>query len=761
MSKPRGKSKLPAASAAADDRPPIDLPPSESAAHSAPSAWWLAAGAGLATAVYLLVFFWQDLLPQADRSYQRFLIFAHLLTPDDLALGWVEGNWRNFAILDRWPVALCALGVLVYLALPLGWVIVHWRVDWTRVERIVFALGIGLHLLSLIVAGFGMVGGFRGSFILLLLFPPIIIFPTLWFFSRKVKHERDRVVLGEEEQFTPGPFVTALQWLLRVVIGLSLVAILLGGMLPPWDFDVREYHLQAPKEWMMQGRITFLPHNIYGNMPLGAEMHSVLPMRIFASERHPGWWPLWWGSLTGKLVMACYGPLTALTLYAAGRRFFSKLAGLSAAAVYLSSPWVLHVCVNGLNESALGFYLITAIYAALPFRDGRRAAGLSGFLAGAAASCKYPALLFVVFPLAIYLLIADVNWKGGTRRIIEQLAGGRMAVFLACMLLSCGLWYAKNWALTGNPVYPLLSGALDGKTRTPEKTAQWNRAHRIPPYTPTELAKSVARVGWKDELQSPLLIPLSLLGIAALVSAARKKNLPASSTLHPALCTPHSFHVLAVTSALLLFFLAAWWLFTHRIDRFLVPAIPLAALLAGAGVEFARTRPLKYVVAGLLVIGVTYNLLMAASPFVGDNRWFVSLERLRTDDPRQQGQISRVKAAHRWLNENIKPGETVLCVADAAVFDLEMPVFYNTCFDDCLLVSWMEGKSPEERRAEFRSRNVSFVYFDQLEFQRYTSPSNYGYDPRFSPQLLSELVSQGVLKRPLTDAPPYIYPVTP
>ena len=42
-------------------------------------------------------------------------------------------------------------------------------------------------------------------------------------------------------------------------------------MLPPVDFDVREYHLQAPKEFFQPGRISFLPHNVYANMPLGAE----------------------------------------------------------------------------------------------------------------------------------------------------------------------------------------------------------------------------------------------------------------------------------------------------------------------------------------------------------------------------------------------------------------------------------------------------------------------------------------------------------
>ena len=78
--------------------------------------------------------------------------------------------------------------------------------------------------------------------------------------------------------------------------------ILLGGMLPPIDFDVREYHLQAPKEFYQQGRIGFLPHNVYANMPLGTEMLSLLGMVV------SGDW--WLGALAGKTLIASYAILT-------------------------------------------------------------------------------------------------------------------------------------------------------------------------------------------------------------------------------------------------------------------------------------------------------------------------------------------------------------------------------------------------------------------------------------------------------------------
>jgi len=59
---------------------------------------------------------------------------------------------------------------------------------------------------------------------------------------------------------------------------LFLVVMLLGSMLPPTDFDVREYHLQAPKEFYLAGRVGFLAHNVYANMPAATEMLSLLSM---------------------------------------------------------------------------------------------------------------------------------------------------------------------------------------------------------------------------------------------------------------------------------------------------------------------------------------------------------------------------------------------------------------------------------------------------------------------------------------------------
>jgi hypothetical protein len=693
---------------------------------------------------YVVIFF--SALPT------RLPVILYLLVPDELFRQWAEGEWSQARFLDRMPILLCGSAILLgsyFLGRVFLWV-TRFDKSLTNLERTVFSIGIGLQLQSLLTLLNGLIGVTTSPLVSVLCWIASAGSMLILWRLGKLRDRPDTSVLHlpkGEEKTTPSKWLLATTWSLWIYVGLCSAAIILGAMLPPIDFDVREYHLPVPKEWSEMGGITFLPHNVYGNMPLGAEIHSLTATQLMP----PGERPWWWGALTGKVLMASYGPLTAIAVYAMGSRFCSPLAGLAAAAIYISSPWIIHVSINGLNEAVLGYYLLTAAYVLLISPLSVRSVIVAGFLAGAAASCKYTGLVFVVLPLAILVafLLSVYPQRNSAKGACYAV------VFLLIATLSCSLWYGKNWILAGNPTYPLLRSIFAGKTHNPEKDARWAQAHKPPAYTLRNLSESTRHVLWESDFHDPLTVPLAAIGIAG-IALVRLNQRRLGERL-----TGVSHLPLIASLALLFYFFVVWWLCTHRLDRFLVPAIPLAALLAGVGVEYARNNPLRFVVAGLMVVGLTYNLLMAASTMVGDNRWFVSLERLREDEPKDELKFSRVKSAHQWLNRNASPEEAVLSVADAAVFDLEMPVFYNTCFDDCLLVNWTEGKSAAERKKELRSRKVAYVYFDPSEYERYISKGNYGYDPRFSPKLLEELVAQGVLKPPLPNAPPQIYPVAP
>ncbi len=137
------------------------------------------------------------------------------------------------------------------------------------------------------------------------------------------------------------------------------------------------------------------------------------------------------------------------------------------------------------------------------------------------------------------------------------------------------------------------------------------------------------------------------------------------------------------------FVIAAWWLFTHRIDRFWIPVLSVGSLLAGVGgVQLARLGT-RWMLWAVLLGGLAANLLFIIAGAGGWNPYFVSLARLRVD--RRIGDQQLVDAWHLYLNEHVPPGSAVLAVGDAEVFDLEVPVYYNTVFDDCLFEELMRA----------------------------------------------------------------------
>jgi hypothetical protein len=604
------------------------------------------------------------------------------------------------------PAALLLLG-----AIALGHLVVR-RLRPTglnRLEWLLFSAAVGLNLTSTWVLLVGLAGALRHGW---LPAAPLVVAVVMaaGFAVQRRRSSAAPLPCPAPTRTWPG---NRWLWLAAPLVLLFLAA----AMLPPTDFDVREYHLQAPKEFYQAGRISFLPHNVYANMPLGTEMLSLLAMSVLGD-----WWR---GALVGKLLTASFGLLGALGLLAAGRRLFSTGAGVVAALLYLATPWIFLTSAAGLIDAALAFYMFVACYALwLWHADGALPSpALCGYLAGAAAATKYPGILFAVIPLAA--AVAALGWfrtASPSNRWPTRLAGvGRpLAVYLLAALLGCGLWLGKNWVLASNPTYPLLYATFGGKTWTAEKDARWSRVHRPHDFSVTALATDLKRLGGQSPWHSPLVVPLALLALYTLRQGASRVRSIA------ALC------------GMLVYLLAAWWLLTHRIDRFWLPALPLAALLAGQGACWSGDRLWRVPLAMFLVLAVTYGLLVASSGVIADNRYLAGLAELR-DDP------SRIAPWHRYFNHQAAQGR-VLLIGDAQVFDLEMPILYATCFDDLPLATLAAGQAPAQIHAELRTRGISHVYVDWAEIARYRSPGNYGLSPIPQPALFDQLVTAGVLE---------------
>lgn len=690
------------------------------------------------TLPYLVVFY--------GAEEGRRLALAFIFAPDRLFEMWCGGSYANFSLLDRWPVFLMASTVLTaaWLAGRLALAALGVTPWLSRLERTAFALGVGLNLLSLYALAIGLAGLLAERWVFIAPIVSLVIINLVAELARVRKpksHELNsdlhEPVASHEKQVLNHP---AWLWWLAAAAPFA-IAIVLGGILPPAAYDVREYHLQAPKEWFQNGRIAFLPHNIYANMPLGSELNSLWAMALAGGD--DGWW---WGAISGKTVMACYSLITAATLLSLGRRLHSLAAGVLAAVLFLSSPWTISLAATGYNEGPVAMYAILAIHAlvlahqAIAPSQAHRLILLAGFCAGSSVACKYPPLLFLVIPLALWVgiwpwlsRIASTPREPQADRSPFAPPSTRAALFsatlfLAAAVVACGPWFVKNWALTGNPTYPLLYPVFDGATRTPEKNHQWTRVHSPQPnaagnrYSIADIVHQIAWLSYETQGTSVALLPLAAMAFFA--TSLRR----------------------TITALLLwmLFVFAAWWLFTHRLDRFLALLLPATALLAAFG-AIAIQHP-AWRIATLTFVG--WSLISQFSfctlTVLADNRYFAPLAALRRDDPDLFLGGLRVDAAHKWLNANLPAGSRVLLVGDAEPFDLEVPAIYNTCFDDCQFAAIFKGRTRDERLAGLNAHRISHIFFSWAHLARYRSPGNYGYTSDYVTEQLvhEELVSR-------------------
>jgi hypothetical protein len=712
----------------------------------------------LATVLWLFVFcliFFSQVLPNSNPQLSRmdvwFLlpdIYADLISPSvpDEMTGWRYLPQRLDLMLTATVILSGAWGlgslVLRFLRVP-G--IQHWS------ERNVFAFALGLSGLSLMTLCCGLMGVLSRP-----LFVGVIclgIVTELAFRMVNRRHPSDQSIVSPADRSgTAGkrshhgkadendPRQSGANWLVLaggIAVFLFLMAMALGAMLPSTDFDVKEYHLQGPKEFFQAGQISFLPHNVYTSFPFLTEMLSLLAMVV------RGDW--YWGALAGKAVLMTFAPLTALALFAAGRRWFSPAIGLLAAFVYLTTPWVYRISIIAYAEGGLAFFLFVSLLAALitveraggqPFR---RDSLLVGLLAGSAMACKYTGLDQVVVPIGAVLLLgamkrgsfveSDVSNDDSSQESRIHAITRVLIPYAIGILIAVGPWLLKNTIETGSPVYPLAYSIFGGRDWDDAVNARWRAGHSPDTYALSDLQRKFHDVTIKSDWLSPLLFAFAPL--AFLSSVGRRSTW--------------------LLWGYLIYLFFAWWLLTHRIDRFWVPLIPAASLLASAGISWSRHRVWRIVAGTFIALAVLFNLGFATTPLCGYNAYLTEIDEVR----RRAETFPRGIA---FLNQASLPHVTrVLCVGEAQVFDARFPLVYNTVFDESIFQEWcaeetqtrpvtgdrLTMKPADKIRRKLADERISHVLVSWQEIVRYRT--TYQYADFVAPKRFRWLRERGIL----------------
>ncbi|MDR0704595.1 MAG: hypothetical protein LBF88_06355 [Planctomycetaceae bacterium] len=719
-------------------------------------------------AVYCLLFFATPFEPYAglngnDITWTRFSFFSYLLLPDEYFAMWFVGLDGMVSLLEQLGLLsgiLCGASICLMAASGYGCFILllppfkSWRNTITQVEFKLLATIAGLSLCSLTLFCFGLCGNLNNIKLiktLTIIGMLLCLFLNGLFSYQNAYASQTAYPLPKPEKWSLFKKLTFL-----IIFPIFSVPLILGGMIPSTDYDVLSYHLAGAREFVQTGQIGFLPHNVYADMPFGAEMFYVWG-RIFFDDSSIRVMSCL-GAMSGKTLIALTTILTALGLYAFCKRFFSETAGLVAFILYISSPWIIYVSTAGLIDSVVGMYAFFAIYAAVLTaqcsndklvqtsekikRNGRSIyyntidylkqinwfpIFLTGFFAGSAAACKYPAILFAVVPVGIFIAVIKFK-KSDTRSVIMSIL-----IYVIGVSISCGGWYFKNYYYTGNPVYPLCFSVFGDSTGswTSEIDRRWTQIHSPHDFRLITFFRDFRRVGLSSSWNAPLTIPFFLIAVVVALKSP-----------------PPQRRIFCFLISWLAFVFAAWWFLTHRIDRFWLPAVPVLILFAGIGATWSTEKYWKITLNFLLVLSCVYCFLAAGSPAPGkNNRFFASLNSMRCDP-----NISTSWAI--WFNEqfwttwvNEDPSaipKKILLVGEAKAFLYDAPVAYHSCFNETPLKEIVAASDPA---AEFQRRGIAFVLVDWGEINRFRHSGNYGYTEIVQPELFDKLVADGILER--------------
>ena len=449
-------------------------------------------------------------------------------------------------------------------------------------------------------------------------------------------------------------------WL--ILIAVAAVLCLAGALVPPFEYDELEYHLGAPSEYIKAGRIVFLPHNFYSNLPQLTEM-----LYLLALVTRSG--------IAAKLLHFSFGLLSAAAIYAVAGKFWSRRIGALAAALFYCTPFVQDLSQTARVDLATTFFASLAFGGVLLACDGNRWIWLGGLMAGAAIATKWPAIAVVFLPAAILLLI--------TRRSVWQ-----SSVFCLLSSVFCLPWLLKNWFLTGNPVYPL------GST-----SAHWSAAQAAlfaqKHYAQFDGAgwRALGERAWHFSFVETGAVPVLLMTVPLCLLLRGNRRL-------------------RWAAGLFLLAYGGWWALTFRPWRFLFPALPVAAW-AGAYALDAVGRWCRGVVLLVLLVGLTRLALVP----IAEGAVALALGQIPDHDFLAQAAPDAF-APIQWMNDNLPATAKVLFVGEARVAMVRPAVVWATAFDQFPVAATQGLTHVYLNSSELRRLHDHYGYPRGLDWER-------------------------------------------
>ena len=506
-----------------------------------------------------------------------------------------------------------------------------------------------------------------------------------------------------------------------------------------FGYDVLEYHLQLPREYIDAGRISYAGHNVYANFPANVEMLYLAAMILTGSPQDAG--------TVCHLIHLLLGVMTVAAIWRAGREW-SPRAGVMAGVVAGTVGWAPYLSGLAYVELGMLFFGAAAMacvirfaeksrkieksknrndlegHEAIPARPDCAPPGshegnewgwivLAGLFAGFACGCKYTALPMVAAPVGLALM---VMYRG---TMADRAKAGTL--FALATLVAFSPWLVKNAVMTGNPVFPLAQRVFHA---TPPgwgevETQRWNRGH-LPRADKDRLPDRLAAL-WRNlpgdhhQRFGPAVIALALLGFLFRRPSRADVGL----------------------MVMLILQVLVWTFATHLFARFaVVMLIPLALLCARA--LPAEGIRLGGALLACVVAGAAWNFYFAARLHVAETPEAAPAALL------YEGKVPGFEYLG-YINHELPKDARILMVGDARPFYIFRDIDYCVVFNRSPFIAAVENaQQPADVVSWLRGQGYTHVLVHWMEMERLRR--TYGFSEKVNAELFDEWENHGLRK---------------
>lgn len=236
--------------------------------------------------------------------------------------------------------------------------------------------------------------------------------------------------------------------LFAVAYGLHVAWIVLLASVPPVSRDALTHHLAVPKLWVEAGGIIERADIPFSYYPQLLDILYMLPIALGHD-------------IAAKYLHFAFALLTALIIYLFARRRIGPTWAALAGLMYLTLPIIVKLSVTVYVDLGLVFFTTAALFSVLVWLEDTgkwRWLLLAAVCSGLALGTKYNALVSF---LVLSLLLPFFYLYRRENQHAEQLNAVKFAVLFATVsVLVFSPWLIRNFALTGNPLYPLAQGVF-------------------------------------------------------------------------------------------------------------------------------------------------------------------------------------------------------------------------------------------------------------------------------------------------------------